>query len=86
MRRCLLSTLICSTKVLVASVTGDCVGFGVMFLPLFDFVYANDKSVFRAHYNGLGQSPECIGLLQSLLTGASANKVGTRFCAFPAAP
>ncbi|CAL8069966.1 unnamed protein product [Orchesella dallaii] len=66
----LITTLNSSRKVLVASVTGDCVGFGVMILPLFDLVYANDKSMFKVHYNALGQSPEGIALFKNHLCGA----------------
>lgn len=68
----------------MASVSGDCVGFGVMVLPLFDLVYANDKSSFRVHYNALGQSPEGVGLMGALLRGGGAGKVSFKSNKFKA--
>ncbi|ODN04253.1 Testis-specific chromodomain protein Y 2 [Orchesella cincta] len=66
----LVTTLNSCRKLVVASISGDCVGFGVMILPLFDIVYASDKSMFRVHYNALGQSPEGIALFKNHLCGA----------------
>lgn len=38
-------------KLLVAAVNGDASGLGVMLLPLFDIVYANDKATFNTYYS-----------------------------------
>ncbi|KAK9887100.1 hypothetical protein WA026_020044 [Henosepilachna vigintioctopunctata] len=52
-------------KVLVAGIRGDCVGFGVTMLPLFDMIVASDSASFCSPYAKLGCAPEA-GFLLSI--------------------
>ncbi|KAL3285124.1 hypothetical protein HHI36_019248 [Cryptolaemus montrouzieri] len=52
-------------KVIVAGIKGDCVGFGVTMLPLFDMIVASDSASFCTPYGKLGCAPEA-GFLLSI--------------------
>lgn len=54
-------SLLAFPKLLVAGVNGLTCGLGVMLLPYFDIVYANDKAVMKADYTKFGQIPEAFG-------------------------
>lgn len=45
-------------KILIAGVHGHTVGIGVTILPLFDIIYAANKSTFSTPYVKIGQVPE----------------------------
>ncbi|KAJ6644511.1 Chromodomain Y-like protein 2, partial [Pseudolycoriella hygida] len=59
-------------KILIAGVHGHTIGIGVTILPLFDVVYATNKTLFSTPYAKIGQVPE------NATVFAKSNKISNR--------
>lgn len=60
-----LTCLATRSKLLIAGLHGDVVGLGVMILPLFDIIIANESTTLSTPYGKLGCIPEATTFLNS---------------------